>query len=51
MAENVIELTDTAFKEIVQNCDLPVLVDFRAPRCGSCKMIAPIVPEIADDYQ
>ncbi|MHC4103903.1 MAG: thioredoxin [Planctomycetota bacterium] len=51
MAENVIELTDADFQEIVQNSDVPVLVDFWAPWCGPCKMIAPIVAEIADDYQ
>jgi thioredoxin 1 len=50
MAGNVIELTDATFDETVHNSDVPVLVDFWAPWCGPCKMIAPIVQEIADDY-
>jgi thioredoxin 1 len=51
MAENVIELTDTAFDQTVQNSDVPVLVDFWAPWCRPCTMMAPIMAEIADDYQ
>lgn len=51
MAENVIELTDATFDEIVNGSDVPVLVDFWAPWCGPCKMIAPVVEEIAAAYQ
>ena len=50
MAENVIELTDATFDETVNSSEVPVLVDFWAPWCGPCKMIAPIVEEIAAEY-
>lgn len=50
MAGNVIELTDAAFDDVVHNSDVPVLVDFWAPWCGPCKMMAPILNEIADEY-
>ncbi len=45
-----IEITDENFQKEVLDADRPVLVDFWAVWCGPCKMIAPVVEEIAKDY-
>jgi len=50
MAGSIIELTDAAFDQTVHNSDVPVLVDFWAPWCGPCIMMAPIIEEIANEY-
>ena len=51
MAENVLELTDDNFEEEVLKAESPVLVDFWAEWCGPCRMIAPMVEEIATEYE
>lgn len=48
--ENIILLNDDNFNEIVMNSDQPVLVDFWAPWCGPCKMVGPVVEELANDF-
>ena len=45
-----IAVTDTSFADDVLNSELPVMVDFWAEWCGPCKMIAPIVEDLAEDY-
>ncbi len=46
-----LEITDQSFHEMVLNSDKPVLVDFWAVWCGPCRMLGPIVEEIATDFE
>ena len=46
-----IAVTDDSFEKEVLKSEVPVLVDFWAPWCGPCRMVAPIVDEIAKDYE
>jgi thioredoxin 1 len=50
MSENIITLSDQSFEADVLNSDTPVLVDYWAEWCGPCKMIAPVLAEIAEEY-
>jgi thioredoxin 1 len=51
MSEKIAVVTDDSFENQVLNASTPVLVDFWAEWCGPCKMLAPVLDEIAETYQ
>jgi thioredoxin 1 len=50
MADEPIHVTDGSFEEVVLKSSLPVIVDFWAPWCGPCRMVAPTLEKLAKEY-
>ncbi len=50
MADNIVQSTDEEFSQHVLEADLPVLVDFWADWCAPCRMLAPVIKELAEEF-
>lgn len=48
---DVLEVTDETFDKEIMQCDVPAMVDFWAEWCGPCKMVGPVVAELAEQYK
>lgn len=51
MSDVVLTVNDTNFEELILHASVPALIDLWAPWCAPCRMIAPVVEELAADYQ
>lgn len=51
LTDMALQITDASFEEVVLKSDKPVLVDFWATWCGPCRMLGPVIEEIATEYE